>query len=92
MRCVICGQGGVDGATDGGGDYVCVDCWASGEAAHQGREAVGFVGASVGYNVHYPADMQRRFVAACNGRPEPLEEAQFQQYLNEIENVVGDKP
>lgn len=39
MRCKICGQSGVDGAYDQYGDFVCVDCWADGEAYMEGRHA-----------------------------------------------------
>ncbi|WP_064214564.1 hypothetical protein [Anoxybacillus flavithermus] len=66
MRCVICGQGYVDGAIDGFGDYVCVDCWASGEAEYEGREAVEFVEADVPYYVDYPSESVARFLDACN--------------------------
>ena len=66
MRCSICGSCGYDGALDDGGEYVCVDCWADGEAAYRGRTAVSFVPATFSLPVTYPAGMQRRFVAACN--------------------------
>lgn len=66
MGCVICGQSNVDGAMDNFGDYVCVDCWANGEAAFEGRVAEAFVPAQVSYHVDYPVDMQQRFLDACN--------------------------
>ncbi|MCL6615833.1 MAG: hypothetical protein K6T39_01690 [Anoxybacillus ayderensis] len=66
MRCVICGQGYVDGAIDSFGDYVCVDCWANGEAEYQGREAVEFVGADVPYYVDYQPELIESFLDACN--------------------------
>lgn len=68
MSCVLCGQRDVDGAIDQCGQYVCVDCWASGEAAMSGLQAQAFVGANVPYAVSYPAEMQRRFLDACNHR------------------------
>lgn len=39
MRCKLCGQGNVDGAIDQFGDFVCVDCFATGEAYLAGRKA-----------------------------------------------------
>lgn len=39
MGCVLCGQSYVDGAIDQMGDFVCVDCFANGEAHFNGREA-----------------------------------------------------
>jgi hypothetical protein len=39
MKCVLCGQKNVDGAIDQFGDFVCVDCFALGEAQYAGREA-----------------------------------------------------
>lgn len=66
MGCAICGQSNVDGAMDNFGDYVCVDCFASGEAAFDGREAETFIPAQVPYDVEYPVDVQQRFVDACN--------------------------
>jgi len=39
MGCVICGQKNVDGAIDQHGDFVCVDCFATGEASMAGRKA-----------------------------------------------------
>lgn len=66
MNCAMCSQSDVDGAMDSHGDYVCVDCWASGEAAHEGRTAKAFVPAATSYDVHYPAEMKQRFLDACN--------------------------
>lgn len=68
-RCAICGSSGYDGAIDDGGDYVCVDCWANGEAALDGRHAEAFVPADVPYQVSYPPDMARGFLDACNRHP-----------------------
>jgi hypothetical protein len=67
MKCVICGSRGYDGCLDEGGDYVCVDCWANGEAAIQGRRADTYVPAEFYTHVDYSAEMQRNFVRACNG-------------------------
>ncbi|OPY64117.1 MAG: hypothetical protein A4E56_00171 [Pelotomaculum sp. PtaU1.Bin065] len=39
MKCVLCGQKNVDGAIDHFGDFVCVDCFATGEARCDGRTA-----------------------------------------------------
>ena len=40
MRCcVLCGQRNVDGAIDQFDDFVCVDCFAEGEAQFHGRKA-----------------------------------------------------
>lgn len=39
MGCVICGQRNVDGAIDQCGNFVCVDCFATGEAKYHGRRA-----------------------------------------------------
>jgi len=39
MRCKICGQSGVDGAYDQYGDFVCIDCFATGEAYMSGLHA-----------------------------------------------------
>lgn len=39
MKCVLCGQKNVDGAIDQFGDFVCVDCFALGEAKLAGRTA-----------------------------------------------------
>ena len=39
MKCVLCEQRNVDGAMDQCGDFVCVDCWATGEAKFSGRKA-----------------------------------------------------
>jgi hypothetical protein len=39
MKCVLCGQENVDGAIDQFGDFVCVDCWALGEAQYVGCKA-----------------------------------------------------
>ena len=39
MGCALCGQGSVDGAIDQFGEFVCVDCFANGEAHFDGREA-----------------------------------------------------
>ncbi len=39
MKCVLCGQKNVDGAVDQFGDFVCVDCFATGDAAVAGRVA-----------------------------------------------------
>lgn len=35
----MCGQRNVDGAIDQHGDFVCVDCFATGEAQLSGRMA-----------------------------------------------------
>jgi len=51
MACVFCGQSGYDGAIDNFGDYICVDCWASGKARSSGRVAKIFVPADVPYQV-----------------------------------------
>ncbi len=66
MNCTICGSKNWDGALDESGLYVCVDCWANGEAFHQNRTAVSFVPANVSYHVNYPSDMQEKFINACN--------------------------
>lgn len=39
MKCDICGQRNIDGAIDQFGDFVCVDCFATGEAKFAGRKA-----------------------------------------------------
>ena len=39
LRCALCGQRNVDGAIDQFGDFVCVDCFAEGEARFHGRKA-----------------------------------------------------
>lgn len=66
MGCAICGQRNVDGAMDNFGDYVCVDCWASGEAAMEGRHAETFVPAVVPYPVDYPEEVVQQFLDGCN--------------------------
>lgn len=66
MGCAICGQRNVDGAMDNLGGYICVDCWASGEAHMLGRTAETFVPANVPYDVVYPVDVQQSFLDACN--------------------------
>jgi len=66
MGCAICGQRNVDGAIDDFGDYICVDCWATGEAAMEGRRAVSFVPAVVPYQVEYPAEVVQKFLDGCN--------------------------
>lgn len=66
MGCVICGQRNVDGAMDNFGDYVCLDCWANGEAHSQMRQAQAFVPAVTPYQVDYPMEMQKKFLEACN--------------------------
>jgi hypothetical protein len=66
MNCTICGQGNVDGAIGTSGGYICVDCWASGEAYIRGEQAESFVPANVPYHVDYPIDIQKRFLDACN--------------------------
>jgi hypothetical protein len=68
MRCAICGQGYVDGAFDDFGDYVCVDCWANGEAEYQGRYATEFVPADVPYEVNYSTESILNFLDACNNK------------------------
>ena len=67
MRCEICRQKDVDGALDQNGNYVCVDCWANGEAYMRGMKATVFTPASFCMPVDYPTDMQERFLDACNG-------------------------
>lgn len=69
MKCAMCSQRDVDGAVDDSGEYVCVDCWASGEARFAGRTATSFMPAIVPYSVNYPSAMQQRFLDACNGAP-----------------------
>ena len=64
MCCAICGSRGYDGAFDANGDFICVDCWATGEAI--GRTAVSFCPAVTSYHVHYPAKIGQDFVDACN--------------------------
>ncbi len=67
MKCAICGlSGDYDGAIDDSGDWVCVDCWASGEAYCSGRTAVSAAPAQGIITTHYPQELCRRFVAACN--------------------------
>jgi hypothetical protein len=39
MKCKLCGQRNVDGAFDQFGDFVCVDCFAEGNAHFSGRQA-----------------------------------------------------
>ncbi len=68
MKCAICGlSGDYDGAIDDLGDWVCVDCWASGEADYHGRTAVSASPAQGPVPTYYPSDMRQRFVDACNG-------------------------
>jgi hypothetical protein len=38
-KCILCGQRNVDGAIDQYGDFICVDCWALGDAKMNGRTA-----------------------------------------------------
>jgi len=38
-KCALCGQRNVDGAIDQFGEFVCVDCFATGEAKFSGRRA-----------------------------------------------------
>lgn len=66
MACVFCGQSGYDGAIDNFGDYICVDCWASGKARSSGRVAKIFVPADVPYQVEYPPEVAQAFLDACN--------------------------
>lgn len=66
--CAICGQRNVDGAIDDCGDYICIDCWASGEAGAGGRYAVIAVPAITSYHVDYPPEMHERFLRACNNK------------------------
>ena len=62
--CAICGSRSYDGAFDANGDFICVDCWATGEAI--GRTAVAACPAYTPYPVNYPRGMGQRFVDACN--------------------------
>jgi len=64
MCCAICGSRGYDGAFDANGDFICVDCWATGEAI--GRTAVSFRPAFTPYPVDYPVEVRQGFVDACN--------------------------
>ena len=38
MKCIMCDQRNVDGAIDQHGDFVCVDCFAEGNAKFSGRK------------------------------------------------------
>ena len=67
MSCIYCGQGNVDGAMSGG-SFICVDCWADGSAQMDGHYAEQFVAPVTPYAVNYPAEMQDRFLDACNRR------------------------
>ena len=65
MKCAICGQRNVDGATDQFGDFVCVDCFATGEAKFAGREAKTLAPVP-GYD--YSGQNHREILDAFNGR------------------------
>jgi len=76
MKCEICGQGGVDGALDQMGDYVCVDCWADGSANYEGRTANTFSPAPSLFDVDYPNHVSQGFLNACNRHNQSPEEEQ----------------
>ena len=64
MICILCGSRDYDGAFDDHDDFICVDCWATGEAV--GHIAKMASPAPFAFPVKYPAETLNRFVNACN--------------------------
>ena len=73
-KCALCGQRNVDGAIDQQGSFVCVDCFADGEAHLDGRVAkVLMPAADIFGSTEYAANLNyRRILAAYNGEQEEV--------------------
>ena len=64
-KCAVCGGPDFyDGCIDSDGEYVCLDCWASGEAQDRTATVATFASED---KIEYPNEMRQNFVKACNG-------------------------
>lgn len=68
--CVLCGQRNVDGALNQSGDFVCIDCFADGNAHFMGMRATNIVPASTPYFVDYSSINEIKYLSALNGNKE----------------------
>ena len=91
-KCILCGQRNVDGADNQFGDFVCVDCWALGDAQYAGFKATTLqpVPTVLGRAVNYSGLDFNKILAAYNHEPLTVEAVEAPKQI-ESEEISNDK-